>query len=241
MSSGLYTQPQFPQTPAPQFPPSPPQYMTPPRKSGGNLVLSLVMIGGGMLILLSVLVVAGVWYAVSNLKGWLADVGREGVVAVVEQSRIPRHEKSEVIEQIDRVVAAYKAGEIGDEEMEELLTRLGDSPALAYITLYGIEEDYLEQSSLPPAEQEELRLAMRRSLYALTEKMISFDAFSTVVPFDDGHGEPLGLPAEDVNEIVRDWTHDLKTLCDEAGVTNDPPEVDVGDEMKKLVDELLAK
>jgi hypothetical protein len=214
--------------------------MAPPRRSGGNLVLSLVMMGGGVLILLSVLVVAGVWYAVSNLKGWLADVGREGVVAVVEQSHIPRHEKSEVVEQIDRVVAAYKAGEIGDDEMEDLLSRLGDSPALAYITLYGIEESYLEQSSLPAAEQDALRLQMRRSLYALTEKMISFEAFQTVVPFD-GHGEPLGLPAEEVNEMVRDWTHDLKGLCDEAGVTNDPPEVDVGDEMKKLVDGLLSK
>ena len=241
MSSGLYTQPQFPQTPAPNFPPSPPQYATPPRRSGGNLVLSLVMVGGGILILLSVLVVAGVWYAVSNLKGWLVDVGREGVVAIVEESRIASHEKSEVVEQIDRVVAAYKAGEIGDAELEELLNNLGDSPVLAYISFYGIEEYYLQQSSLPPAEQEAMRLAMRRSLYALTEEMISFEAFSTVVPFDDGHGESLGLPAEEVNEIVRDWTYDLKGLCDEAGVTNDPPEVDVGDEMKKLVDELLQK
>ena len=43
MSTGLYTQPQMP-SPQPQMP----QYAAPPRRArGGNLLLSLLMIGGG--------------------------------------------------------------------------------------------------------------------------------------------------------------------------------------------------
>jgi hypothetical protein len=232
MSSGLYTQPQFPPTPPPQFPPSPPQYLTPPRSSGGNWVLSLVMIGGGFLILLSVLIVAAVWYAVSSLKSWVVDVGREGVVAMVEESQIPNHEKTEVIEQVDRVVAAYKAGQIDEAKLEQLLTMLDDSPAFAYITFAGMEEDYLADTDLPPAEQDALRLHYRRALYGLTDEQISLEQFEASFP--DGYDEPT-------DETVREWTRELATLCDEAGVTRDPPEVDVGDEMKKLVDELLAK
>jgi hypothetical protein len=33
----------------------------------------------------------------------------------------------------------------------------------------------------------------------------------------------------------------MERLADEAGIPSDVPEVDIGDEAKKLVDELLAK
>ena len=235
MSTGLYTQPQFPPTP-----PTPPQFATPPRSGGGNFLFSLLLVGGGVLILGSVLVVAGVWYAVSSLEGWMVGLGREGVVAIVNVSHIPDGEKSEVIEQIDRVVAAYKAGDIGSEELDQLMLDLGDTPVIAYISFYGVDEQFLEDTTLPPDEQEALRLTYRRVLYGLTTHKIDVEEFAATMPDEYRYERALAASEDKVNDLVRQWSSHLKDLCDEAGVTNDPPAVDVGDEMKRLVDDLLA-
>lgn len=236
MSTGLYTQPQFPPTP-----PTPPQFAAPPKASGGsNFLLSLLMIGGGVLILGSVLVVAGVWYAVSSLEGWMVGLGREGVVAIVNVSQIPDGEKTEVIEQIDRVVAAYKAGDIGSEELDQLMLDMGDTPVIAYISFYGVDEQFIEDTTLPEDEQQALRLVFRRVLYGLTTRKIDVEDFYATMPDEYRYERALATSEEKANDLVRQWSSHLKDLCDDAGIINDPPAVDVGDEMKRLVDELLA-
>ena len=236
MSTGLYTQPQFPPTP-----PSQPQFAAPPRRSSGNLLMSLLLIGGGFLVLLSMLFVAGVWYVMSNLEGFVVNLGREGVVGIVNQSQIPAQEKDEVIVQVDRVVAAYKAGEIDQDELDELFMNLEDTPVLAYVSFFGMEEHYLADTTLPPAEQDDLRLACRRVLYGLTAGQIEPEEFYETLPDDYDYEQALAHSPEQANDIVRKWTRELTTLCDESGVINNPPAVDVGDEMKKLVDGVLAK
>jgi len=237
MSTGLYTQPQFPPTPpSPQPYPAP----APARRGSGNFWLSLLLIGGGTLILLSVLAVAGVWYAVSSFEGWMVGLGREGVVAVVNGSQLPGQEKTEVVAQVDRVVAAYKAGQLTSEDLDQLLVDLGDTPVIAYISFYGIDDQYLSDTTLPAGEQDDLRRAYRRALYGLTAKKIDIEDFHATFPDDYEYDRAVGFSAERANKLIRNWSQSLKTLCDEAGVPNDPPAVDVSDEMKKLVDDVLA-
>jgi hypothetical protein len=245
MSSGLYTQPQNPQPqyPQPQLPPAPSPYDVygAPRRSGTNWALSLLLIGGGVLLLMSVLAVAGIWYAVSSVKGMLVDLGREGVVAVVEESDIPPSEKKEVVAQVDRVVAAFKAGQIGEADLDHLLTGLQDSPVMTYISFYGMKDSYLDGTDLPPADQAELELAWRRAAYGMFSGKISTDEFYDSLPYDD-HFERAGQKSDDgVHEPMRKWIARMKKLADDAGVPEDPPAIDIGDETKMLVDKLLAK
>jgi hypothetical protein len=237
MSSGLYTQPQYPN---PQFPPSPPQYAAGPR-GGSSWILSLLLVGGGVLILASVLFVGAVWYAMSSLEGWMVGIGREGMVAVVEQSEIPPAEKKEVVAQIDRVVAAYKAHEIGQDDLDRLLTGLDDSPVMTYISFYGLHNYYLEDTSLPQDEQDELKLAWRRAAHGMFAGKISTDEFYDAIPFDDHFEEALAHSEKEANELLRKWLARMEKMADDAGTPADPPAVDIGDETRKLVDRLLAK
>jgi hypothetical protein len=234
MSTGLYTQP--------QYPPSPPQYeYAAPPKSGGNWMLSLLLIGGGVLLICSLLIVGAVWYAVSSLEGWMVGLGREGMVAMVEESDIPPGEKKEVVVQIDRVVSAYKSNEIGQEDLDRLLTGLDDSPVMTYISFYGLHDYYLEDTNLPEKEQDKLKLAWRRAVHGMFAGKISTDEFYDAIPFDDHFEEALAGSEEEAHQLLRKWLARMNKMADDAGVPADPPPVDIGDEAKKLVDRLLSK
>jgi hypothetical protein len=241
-SNPSYASPSF-QSPAfqsPAFPAASPAY-GPPARGGSNWILSLLLIGGGILLVACVLVVAAIWYAVSSIEGWVVGLGREGIVAMVEESDIPPVEKTEVIAQVDRVVDAYKAGDIGSEDLERLLVKIDDSFLMTYLNYYGIQEYLLEDSDVPPEEQAALKLAWRRVAHGMFMGKITREDFEDCLPSADDFEDAAEESDEARNEVLRKWHVRMTKLADEAGVPADPPEVDIGDEAKKLVDELLAK
>jgi hypothetical protein len=199
------------------------------------------MIGGGMAILFSVLVVAAVWYAVSSLEGMLIGVGRDGMVAMVQESDIPEQEKTEVVAQIDRTVAAYQAGAIDQADLDGLLTRLDDSPVMAYVAWYGAEDFYLDECELPAADEARVRAAYRRALYGVSHGKLDADAIFLTLPDDEEFDEKLGDNPDQAAALLLKSAQRFHELADKAGVPILPPAIDVGDEAKKLVDELLAK
>jgi hypothetical protein len=153
MSTGLYTPQQNPQYPGQQYPgqqypgqqyPPVPQLAAPPR-GGSNWILSLLLIGGGVLLIGCVLIVGAVWYAVSSIEAGSSASAARASWRWSKNRTFRPPEKTEVIAQIDRVVAAYKADEIGSEDLERLLTGLDDSFLMTYISYYGIQEYLLER------------------------------------------------------------------------------------------------
>ena len=235
MSSGLYTQPQFQ---PPQYP-AQPQFASPPQ-GGSNWIVSLMLIAGGVLLLFSLLIVAAIWWAVSSVEGWMMSLGREGVVAIVEESDIPPAEKKEVVAQVDRVMAAFKSGEMDQDDLERLLIGLEDSPLMTYISFYGMKDYYIEDTNLPEDKQAELHLAWKRAAYGMFTGKISTDEFYDSLPYDDHLEHAIDTSEEEGNELMIKWIGRMKKLADDAGVPSDPPDIDIGDEAKKLVDELLA-
>jgi hypothetical protein len=248
MSTGLYTPQQNPQypSPSPQYPspqfqsPAPQPFGAPPR-SGSGWILSLLLIGGGVLLICCVLIVGAVWYAVSSVEGWMVGLGREAIVAAVEESDIPPAEKKEVVEQVDRVVAAYKANEIGAEDLERLMIDLEDSFLMTYISYYSIQEYLLEDSDVPADEQEALKLAWRRIAHGMFTGKITREEFEEALPSGDIFEDAADDSDEARNEVLRKWHKRMTKLADDAGVPADPPAVDIGDEAKRLVDQMLAK
>lgn len=242
MSSGLYTQQQVPPSQFPTQPfPQQPQPYAPPRSNGSNWIFTLLLIGGGVLLIGSVLVVAAVWWAVSSLESLVVDLGREGMVAMVEESELPAAEKDEVTKQIDRVVAAYKAGQIDQSDLERLMTRLDESPAMAYIVWAGVDQFYLDELELPVEEEARARKAFQRALYGMSTGKIDEEAVYDAMPDDEAFDRGLSDSPEAAREIYRKSIAKLESLANDAGVPAEVPQVDVSDELAKLIDEMLAK
>jgi hypothetical protein len=246
MSYGYSSEPQF----------GPQSFPQQPRSSGFNWLIGLLLMGLGVVILGGVLFVAGLWYVVKNVDGWIVGLGREAIVAMVNDSEIPPQEKKEVIEQIDRAVNAYKEGKIDQADLERVLTELQESPALVVISLYGMDELYFAGAELPEAEIAQGRRSYQRVLRGVYEGKIDEEAFYNALPGPgiqpvrfDGGGDfeqlqkeltVLGGAADDMAaDDLRESLIKLKVMADNAGIPDEPFELDIGDEVKKIVDRLL--
>ena len=240
MSVGFPSNPQF----APQFPP--------PKKSGFPWLISLLLIFVGMMFLGGVLLVGGIWYVAANADRWLVGLGREAIVAMIQDSEIPAQEKTEVIEQIDRVVTAYKDRKINQEDLNRVLTELQDSPALTVVSLYGIDESYLADSKLSEAEIAAGRRAFQRVIRGVYEKKIEEDALYDALPeeremstgnqTDGAIVRPASTNSESEisDDDLREAITKLKVMADNAQIPDEPFQLDIGDEIKKVVDKALA-
>jgi hypothetical protein len=241
--------------PQTQFDPD--AYARQTRSSGRNWLLGLLLIVLGFFTLGGILCVAGVWYVASNFDRWLVGLGREAIVAVIDESEIPAEEKSEVITQVDRVVTAYKERKIGLADLENAMTRLEEAPALKVLSLYGLDELYFTSADLTDAEIAAGRRAYQRVLRGVYEGKLNEDdvyaAFPDDADFGEGAnefnapaaGEQVRLVADRPNkeqegDDLREALVKLKVLADNARIPDEPFQLDIGDEVKKLVDELLA-
>jgi hypothetical protein len=233
MSAGFPNQPSF----------SPVPFQQPPRKSGMSWLLSLVLIGLGFVFLGGVVCVAGVWYVASNLETWVVGLGREAIVAGINDSELPQEEKTEIIAQVDRVVAAHKEGKLTPADLERVMTQLEDAPAIKALALYGIENDYLEGSSLNEQELAEARTTFNRVLRGVYEGKISDETFWNALPGDEDekvHLASTNANDDNFDDELRLSLAKLKVLADNARIPNEPFKLDIGDEVKKLVDQALA-
>lgn len=244
------------QQPYYQQPQQPPAYLQqePPKQSGSGCLWG-ALIGCGGALLLSIVACVGIGYYIQqNVDKWVVGLVREGIVAVIEESEIPADEKTEVIAQVDRVVNAYKARKINQQDLERVMEELQDSPVFLLLPVWGMEKQYLEQSGLPEEEKQAGRQAFARAFRGVFEKKISEESLQSVMPdpyaamdemsdedfekMEDVDFQPPPKPLTD--EEVRKLIADVKKLADDAGIPDEPFTIDIGDEVKKAVDQALA-
>jgi len=237
-----------------QSPLSPSPFDQPPRKSGMGGLVSLLFIGLGILLIGGAVCIGGVWYVASNIDRWLVGIGREAIVSMINDSELPEQEKKEVITQVDRVVTAYKERKITQADLERIMTELQDSPALLALELYGIEEEYLADTKLPEKEIEKGRRTFQRVLRGVYEGKITQDDFFAALPDDAAELSSEEVKGKSVQEQIRlasnkaeeSFDDDLrlaltklKVLADNVGIPDEPYQLDIGDAVKKLVDQAL--
>lgn len=222
------------------------QFQQPRRKSGMNWLVGLLLVFVGFVVLGGVVCVAGVWYVASNLDKWVVGLGREAIVAAINDSELPAAEKTEVITQVDRLVAAYKEKKINQQDLERVMNELQDAPALKALALYGIENEFLEGVELPPAEVAQARRTFERALRGVYEGKINDEVFYAALPgYNDEAAVKLAAnnPAQDAQnsqDDLRELVVKLKVMADNARIPNEPFQLDIGDEVKNLVDRALA-
>ncbi|MCU0877982.1 MAG: hypothetical protein MUF06_09380 [Pirellulaceae bacterium] len=231
------------------------------QKSGSGCGWGL-LIGCLGAVVLAIVLCAGIGlYVRNNADKWIAGIVREGIVAVVRESEIPEAEKTEVIAQIDRVVDAYKARRINQQDLEGIFEQLQESPVFVLISVWGIEQAYLAPSGLTAEEKEAGRLVVQRSMRGVVEKKISQESLSAAIPSNGQVGQngesadglppgedelqksvpPVGGPERQLtDDEVRQMLARLKQLADDAQIPAEPYIVDIGDAMKQVVDKALA-
>jgi len=118
-----------------------------------------------------------------------------------------------------------------------------------------LETAYLDPSSLPDEEKEAGRRTIQRAFRGLCEKKITPDQFQQVAPQPDYQAQSevkvengktvikqqSGPRGQLTDEEVREMLGKLKKLADDANIPDEPFTIDIGDEVKKAVDQALAE
>lgn len=252
MSTGMPTEPLFNPNPVRQ-----PQPAAPRRSKAGSWLLGLLLVFLGFLFLGGIVVVGGVYYVATNFDRWLVGLGREAIVAMINESEIPAAEKTEVVAQVDRVVTAYKERKINQADLQKALHELGEAPAMKVLVLYGLDEAYLTGSELSDDEIASGRRSFERALRGVYEGKVTHEELYAVLPLDaddrfeaaknsasENAGEDITLvsnsePKAATDDDIRESLVKLKLLVDNAEIPDEPFQLDIGDEVKKIVDRLL--
>ena len=231
--SNPYPQQQFaPQTYPPQPQPS----------SGGGCGMGLLIGCLGAVVLSVLLCAGGVWWISRNVSSLIATGIRTAIVAVVNESELEAQEKTQVIAQIDRVVDAYKAGKISNEQLEKLADELQDSPVFVLIQIYGTQAAYLQPSGLNDEEKAAGKRTFERVFRGIHEKKLDLEDFNAAMPesMRQDAEEPGNEPRRISDEDLRTFLANLKKLADDAEIPDEPFQIDVSEELKKDVDKVLA-
>ncbi|WP_254507199.1 hypothetical protein [Anatilimnocola floriformis] len=236
-----YPQPNQPPMPhgGPGFPDqNPPQ---PASKSGclwGCLIAGLI----GLLLLI-VACVGGAYYVTTQAKQLVVSGVRFVVVQGIEQSELTAEDKKQVIAEVDRLVDAYRKGEINEKDAENILNELQESPLIPLFVCFGIEKQYLDKSGLSAEEKADARKQLQRLVRGGMDKKIDqedLDELLAPLQQDGPKGEKQIKPTL-TDEEIKTFIAGAKELADEAEVPDEEFKIDIGDEVKKIVDRGLAK
>lgn len=204
------------------------------------------LIGCLVMFIGTVAVCGGVfWYVTSNVKRLATDFARNAAAQAIRDSELSDEDKDVVVAQIDRLADAYKAGDIELEDMGQIIEELFKSPLFAQIIITGAQEAYIKNSALSDDEKAEAKITLRRVIQGAIEEKISQSEIEELMDYishDPGNGQRQMKPAHEVSEEeLREFLAECKRLADEAEIPIDLPDVNIGKEFKKAIDEALKK
>jgi len=209
----------------------------PPKRRGcgcGSCLLAIFILG-----IVSILVCGiGGYVGYRNFPEWTHKV----IVSAVDDSELDDQAKQDIKVQMDRLLKEYRAGNISNERFLEGLEELGDSPIFLLLMSYAAMESYIAPSGLSDDEKADAKLVFQRVARGTFEKKIKADdleqAFSYISEKDFNGNRQVknNVPDEDLRSLVKE----CRRVADEAGIPNEPYQVDVAAEVKRIVDRALG-
>lgn len=213
----------------------------PKSKDGGCLKGCLI----ATVVLLLLTALSG-WYASNNWRSWAGSLGRTMVTEVLDETELPAQEKTEILEQVQRVITALEEGSLTSAQAEDLSTQLAESPLSAPVVVFAIEKKYFDSSGLSAEEKETGRMTLRRCVRGLLDEELTEDDADAVlsyvrVPDPEGTEGPWEFRDDVTDDELREFLAEAKKRADNAGVAETVEEIDPSDEIKRIVDSVLNR
>lgn len=194
---------------------------------------------------LTVLVCGGLgFYVAANAKKFGVQIVRTATVAAINSSQIPADQKKGMITQIDRVAADFQAGKITQEQFDQIMQGLGESRIFEMGRVLYIEHHQLANSSLSEQEKSQGSRSLQRVMRGLKQAKIDESTFSDIVsPLmqTDPKTREETLVDKPTPEAMRETLARATKAADAAAVPDEAFKVDLGEELKTIVDQALAK
>lgn len=193
-----------------------------------------------------VLVIVGaVVYVAMNFDRVVSEGFALAMNIMIAQSDLPQEEKSEIIEILDQLKEGCQAGDISLEELGLILEAMGSCPALAIGVMIQFEASYVEPSNLSDEEKIIAKLDLNRFAQGLSSGLISWgetrEISAPIMATDEEGNHSLREPSEVTDNEIREVLAAAKYVVDEAGISRTMVEIDISEEFKKTIEEVLER
>jgi hypothetical protein len=191
-----------------------------------------------MLVLVVGTALAG-WYAYRKMP----DIAQSVIVAAVDESDLSAEDKQVVKRQVERLVQAYKQGKVSNERLIQFAERLTKSPLMDLMIAYAARVQYINESGLSDEEKAAADRTLQRLARGVIEKKIATEDLDAALDHISNELPNGGREfSEEVSdEDLRAFLAECKRLADAAEVPDADYKVDIGTELRKLVDEVLGE
>lgn len=194
-----------------------------------------------LLVFVALIIIAGVviWM---NWRDWAASIGERAIGEIIAEAQLPAAEQQQIKEQVGRVSAAFRSGQLSTGQLTKLIEKIGQSPLMTSIVASAVNINYISKSGLSDEEKAAATQTIRRFLRGVVDGKIdeaSADVAMMYVAVRDSHGS-WKLKEQVTDNELREFLTAAKTAADKAQIPAEAHDFDPSDELKRIVDETLA-
>lgn len=200
------------------------------------------LIGGclGVVVLCVFCCGSGAIYLYLNAKNIAFQTFRNPVVEAIEKSNMTDADKTKVVAQIDRVGEAWAQGKIDSQQAAKIMEQFSKSPLLTLAKLQGLKELMNKSTLTEESKESMLRIQVRISRGLLEKSVVLSEVEATLAPMmvaKPNGGQEMRKFMTDAE--LEDIHAELLTQADNANVPDEDYEIEIGDEVKAIVDKAL--
>jgi hypothetical protein len=187
-------------------------------------------------------VVLGFWIA-RRWRDWVSNFGAQAIKQSIQAADLPPAEKDELGVEIDRIADAFRQGKLSGEQVGAIVQMILDSPLAGAIAVAVVETKYFDASGLAEEEKVEGRRTLQRFARGAIDGKIPDPQRDAVLDHLGDRDESGNWQMHDrvSDEDLRAFLAAAKAEADAAAIEEQPAEVDLSDELKRIVDKALAE
>lgn len=207
-----------------------------------------------------ILAIIAVIYVAMTWRGYMSGWAKQGVVAVLVESRIEQDEQDEIMVHIDTLMTRFENKEVTFKQLSSVIEELTESSVPAAAMVISIDRIYLAESALEDSEKAQGRIELARFGQGLFDKTIPEDSLhdvlkpvTTTTPDNNdirlnltlGNNNQQITALRSADEVSDDELRELiataKAKADEAGITETPSPIDLSDEIGTAIANALEE
>ena len=209
-----------------------------PARRGNLLVGCLAVLG-----VVAVLAVVGGIIVFMNWRGWMSAGMNSAMKTAVAESQLSPEQAGRINTQIDQLTDAFNSGDLTFEDMAKVVQALENHPLLGVGVLEFIEYNSLKTPGLTDEERAAGTRATQRLQRGMIEQGLTIKDIEAVLEpvsqrDSDGDLQPLQNPTA---PQVRLYIDAARQQADDLGIADEPYDVDVAEQIERLINDTLGR
>ncbi len=180
---------------------------------------------------------------VSNAKPFAAKQVVNGIKGILKETDLSAEQKEQIVTRVEVLGEDFVAGDITMDELVEIASEIAESRKVhagaAEFIINKTVEDKLE---LTPEDQANVKRLVQRLARGIVEEKLGEEDFEPLMEVVcEKQGENHYEIRDDLSqEQIQQFLAELETLVDTAEIPDEPYEVDIANEIDRIIDEVRS-